>query len=160
MAYNLLIQDISEGGIKLSDLITRIATTHSYWIKYIWEHPILLMATVFKTSVGHEDARLALECRADMKSRIHHSHTFLKAIVTTWEKFQSKAPSNEEEFSRQVLWDNRYILIRQHPVTWPRWKEANIIHINDLLHDTHPRFLSHLELSQKTGICISFLELV
>lgn len=33
VAYNVRIQDIADGGLKLPDLHTRIRTTHIYWIK-------------------------------------------------------------------------------------------------------------------------------
>lgn len=160
VAYNLLLQDIADGGIKLPDLPTRIATTHLYWIKYIWEQPQSLMALVFRDSVGYSDARRALESRTQVASRIHHNHTFLKAIMTTWQKLQSKEPKTEEEVVRQVIWDNRYILIQREPIFWKKWSEAGINYINDLPHDTLPRFLSRLELTQKSGITTSFLELL
>lgn len=140
MAYNLLLQDIPKGGIKLPDLPTRIATTHLYWIKYIWEQPHSIMASILKELVDYDDARRVLECRADLASRVHHNHTFLNTIMTTWEKLQSKEPAknSEEGVLRQAIWDNKYILIGQRPVRWPQWREAGIFYINDLLHDTLP----------------------
>lgn len=39
VAYKVLIQDIPQGGIKLPDLLTRIQTSHLYWIKFLWDHP-------------------------------------------------------------------------------------------------------------------------
>lgn len=35
VAYNTLIQDISDGGLKLPDLATRLQATHLYWIKFM-----------------------------------------------------------------------------------------------------------------------------
>lgn len=160
VAYNLLLQDIADGGIKLPDLPTRIATTHLYWIKHIWEKPLSIMALVFTESVGHADAQTALEARMEVASRIHHSHTFLRAIMNTWQRLQTKEPNNEEEALHQVLWDNRFILIQRQPAIWKHWREAGIKYINDLLHDTLPRFLSHSELTQKSGVTISFLDLL
>lgn len=48
VAYNVLVQDIQNGGLKLPDLTTRIQTTHIYWIKFIWDHPDSVMASFLK----------------------------------------------------------------------------------------------------------------
>lgn len=59
-----------------------------------------------------------------------------------------------------MLWDNKFITIQQKPISWPQWQESGILFVNDLLHLTLPRFLSHEELSHKFGIRVSFLELL
>lgn len=63
VAYNVLIQDISHGGIKLPDLMTRIKTSHLYWIKYMWEHPDSIMALVIREGMRCDDIHDLLNCK-------------------------------------------------------------------------------------------------
>lgn len=44
VAYDLLIQDIAEGGLKLLDLQARVRTIHFYWIKHICVNPLSLLS--------------------------------------------------------------------------------------------------------------------
>lgn len=160
VAYNLLIQDIGEGGIKFPDITTRIKTSHLYWIKYLWAKPESLMALVIRHLVGYDDVHQLIESNLDQSSKIPSSYPFIKAIMSTWNKLHSTELKKEEEVQEQAIWSNRHILVQREPVRWQRWKNVGICHINDLIHDALPRFLSHTELGEKFGIAISFLELL
>lgn len=96
----------------------------------------------------------------DLSVKLPSDHRFLKAILKTWSKLHSTEPADEEEVQKQPIWNNKYILIQQRPVVWQRWENVGIHYINDLIHDTLLRFLSHLELGAKFGITIAFLELL
>lgn len=63
VSYNLLIQDIVDGGIKLPDLATRIRTIHLYWIKFLWNHPDSIMASVLTKLTGHNNIQDMLRCK-------------------------------------------------------------------------------------------------
>lgn len=45
-------------------------------------------------------------------------------------------------------------------IYWQAWSEAGIHHINDILHDTQLRFLSHEELNAEYNIQSTFLNLL
>lgn len=160
VAYNVLIQDIPEGGIKLPDLMTRVRTSHFYWIKYLWNHPDSIMASVIKEALNCDDIHYLLNCKKDLAHALHPSHTFLKDILQTWATYHIKEPVEEADIQREMLWDNKFIQIQQRPVTWTRWRDAGILYVNHLLHENQPTFLSHTDLGQKYGINISFLEVL
>lgn len=67
---------------------------------------------------------------------------------------------DEGEVQAEFLWDNRYILVQQKPISWTAWRNAGILYVNDLIHEELPRFMSHSELQDKYGIDVSFLELL
>lgn len=69
VAYNVLIQDIEEGGLKLPDLMTRIRTSHLYWIRYLWNNPDSFMAHVAKTSLRCDNIQHLIICKADLPTR-------------------------------------------------------------------------------------------
>lgn len=160
VAYNVLIQDIAEGGLKLPDLTTRIRTSHLYWIKHFWEHPESTMAAIMENILNSGNVQELLECKSHLASRIDPNYSFLREILKTWAKLHVIEPTEEADIQKEMLWNNSYINIQLKPVCWPRWRDAGILRINDLIHDSQPRFLSHTELAQKFGIHISFLELL
>lgn len=160
VAYRVLIQDIPDGGIKLPDLNTRIQSTHLYWIKYLWKHPDSIMASVLKYYLGINDIRSIIMCKTNVAARLPNQCSFLRAIFNTWAKLHIHEPAEEPDVLMETIWNNDFIRIQQHTVTWNRWSQAGIIHINDLLHPEQSRFMSHAELGDAFGIPISFLDLL
>lgn len=84
IAYDLLIQDISEGGLKLPDLETRIRTVHIYWIKYIWFNSDSLIARSLRHSLGLKDNLSLILSKSRFANSLHDRCTFLKCILDTW----------------------------------------------------------------------------
>lgn len=65
VAYNTLVQNIADAGLKLPDLTTRIKITHLYWIKYMWHHPESLMATFLKDILKYDDTHCMIQCKTN-----------------------------------------------------------------------------------------------
>lgn len=160
VAYKVLIQDVSDGGIKLPDLSTRVQTTHLYWIKFLWENPDSLMALMLTHYLQFDDIHSLILCKTNLASRLPSHCKFLRALLATWAHLHIREPMDDVEVLKEMLWHNEYIQIQQRTVLWTHWREAGIVHINDLLHEEHPRFSSHTELAEKYGITVSFLELL
>lgn len=158
VAYNVLIQDIEDGGLKLPDLTTRIRTSHLYWIKHFWDHPDSTMSTILEHALNLGNVHQLLECKMNLAPKIDPNYTFLREILNTWAKLHIMEPTEEADIQGEMIWNNTYINIQLNPACWPRWRDAGILH--DLLHETQPRFLSHTELAHKFGISTSFLELL
>lgn len=71
VAYNVLIQDISQGSIKLPDLMTRVKMSHLYWIKHLWDNPQSVMASVIKEATKCNDNHLFVEIQCKPVSKIY-----------------------------------------------------------------------------------------
>lgn len=99
-------------------------------------------------------------CKTNVATRLPKHCLCLKAIFTTWAKLHIKEPVEESQVLKESLWHNDFIQIQQQTVIWHRWRDAGIMHINDLLPDSAPRFSSHTELTEKYGVSISFLDLL
>lgn len=160
VSYNLLLQNIEDGGIKLPDMATRISVIHLYWIKLLWNDPTSIMASLITALSGHDTIRDLLSCKTNITKAIDKKWTFFSQILTTWEKMHIYEPDSEEDVQRERIWDNTYIQIEGQTISWKRLKQQGIIYINDLLHDTEPRFLSHTEMAEKYNISASFLEIL
>lgn len=88
------------------------------------------------------------------KQGFHH----LFAILSTWESFHNREPLDENAIKEEFLWNNKFITIERKPFWWRTWSNAGINLINDLVHETLPRFLSHSEISVKYHITCTFLQ--
>lgn len=160
VAYNTLIQNIADGGIRLPDLTTRIQTTHLFWVKYLWNNPDSLMAAFLKDTLAYEDIQSMLRAKTNFAARLPRRHCFLSNILSTWAKLHNTVPKDESQIQHELIWDNDHIRVSSSTVRWSTWKDAGILCINDLLHSTLPRFLSHAELGDKFGIAVSFLDIL
>lgn len=160
VSYRVLIQDISDGGMKLPDLQTRIQSIHLHWIRHMWNNPTSVMAQVLQERCAIPDMYFLLSCKTDLSKRIEGNCIFLQQVLATWARFHIHPPSSEEDVQKEQIWENDFVLIGKKPFTWNVWKEAGIRYINDFLHESHARFLSQVELQEKFGIAISFLQLL
>lgn len=162
VSYKVLIQEISDGGLKLPDIQTRIHSIHLYWIKQMWNQPTSdsLLSLVAQEIFCSSDIHYLLLSKTNLADTMEERRLFLKQIFSTWARFHIKPPNTEEEVKKETLWENDFILIEKRPFTWPSWKKAGIVYINDLLHDSQPRFLSHTEIQTKYRVQASFLQLL
>lgn len=160
ISYNLLIQDIEEGGLRLADLETRVKTIHINWVKYMWNNPKSITSLLVSEKMGIDHVSSIILSKSDHTTRLDQRQAFLRQIFTTWGKLHITQPVTESEVQVELLWYNKYIQVGGQTLFWRKWYEAGIRFINDLLHDTEPRFYSLEELNDKFGITASFLDVL
>lgn len=159
IAYNLLIQNTELGGLKLADIETRILTSQITMIKGIWNSPGSLWASTLAAALGTNDIRITLLTRSDLSKQIPTEYSTLKQCLSAWFKHRRLAPTSESEVLEEILWGNSSIMISSKPVFWREWIAADILSINDLMHEHEPRFLSHNELAAQYNVRCTFLDL-
>lgn len=160
IAYNVLIQDICDGGLKLQDLQTRVQTIHLQRLKDIWTCPQSIWSEHVQGSVDIRNHTLLLLSKINLVKHFQPRQIFLKQIFKTWTKYHNLPPTDEDAIKKEVLWYNPSILIDRVPAFWSQWNAVGITTINDLLHPLEPRFLSHEELSQVYGCRATFLQIL
>lgn len=160
IAYNLLIQRIEDGGLKLADLETRVHTIRLGLIKKIWLNPDSSWVKILQTSLLARDIRQVLLFKANLVTSEPTSYHTFAQILGTWERYHRYAPQTEKQVQEEILWNNREITISRKPFSWSQWKDAGIMCINDLLHRDEARFSSHEEISAEFNINCSFLQLL
>lgn len=160
IAYNLMIQQIEDGGLKLADLDTRLDTIHLGLIRQIWNSPTSTWANILAFALQARDIKQVLLFKADLVTCQPTRYKTFMQLLKTWVKYHKYDPNTESEVQEETLWNNRDITISGSSISWPRWKEAGINSINDLLHKEEPRFSSHLEVSSEYNIQCSFLQIL
>ena len=77
-------------------------------------------------------------------------------MLTVWQDLHSKAPSNAEEYTSEILWNNHFIKIDGRPIFCASWHEKGVITIGDLLDDNN-KFLTFKSLLEKYDLRTNFL---
>lgn len=160
IAYNLLVQNVNSGGLRLADLETRIRTAHISLIRASWFNTESIWVLALKTALGQDCLRTLLASKANWAKNLHPHYAMFREILKSWAQAHNFTPDTEEMVQREIIWNNNSILIAQKPVYWHRWSAAGIRTIADLLHTQEARFLFHEELSQRFGIPCSFLNVL
>lgn len=160
VSYNLIIQKIEDGGLRLADLPTRISTSRLSLVRQIWHKPDSIWVTILAQALKTEDLRMALLYKIDLSRRIDPRFKLLSNVLSEWAKVHIRPPENEQEVQHELLWNNSYITINKVALLWQNWDSAGIHRINDLLHHTQPRFLSHEEINTRFGLNSSFIQIL
>lgn len=135
IAYNLLIQNIDLDGLKLADIDTRVSTSQLSIIKGIWNSPDSMSASILAAALGTNDIRVTLLTKSDLSKQIPPQYSTFKQCLQTWYKYHKPSPSSEAEVLEEILWGNDCICIRKVPIFWREWIAADILSINDLMHE-------------------------
>lgn len=160
IAYNVMIQDLDIGGLKVPDLENRVWVIHLNWIKYMWREQTSLLSSVLRQLIAYPDVRYLILCKTNLTTRINPHYQMLSAILNTWSDVHSFNPVTEQDVQQESLWFNDSITVNKLPICWRSWLNAGIITVNDILHPEHPRFLSHEEIAEKFYITVSFLNVL
>lgn len=145
IAYNVMVQEIGRGGLKMPDLWTRVQVIHLNWVKYMWRNQDSLLSSIFTHTVSYPNVQSLLLCKTNFINKVDKRYHMLSQILGTWSELHYFNPSNEQEIQGESLWFNCDITIGKEQICWRSWLNAGITRVNDLLHQDLPRFLSHDE---------------
>lgn len=158
IAYSTLIQPIEDGGLKLADFETRIRASRLMWVRRI-----LLEGDSFLQSYVHYLAGdmglppLILGKPRTLPSQLRSS-LFYSEVFELWRKSHDFVPATEAEVRWEVLWHNKRISVEGSSIRWDAWLSRGIMRVEDILHPSEGRFLSHLEINERYGLNSSFLD--
>lgn len=158
IAYKVMIQELGAGGLKVPDLWTRVQVIHLNWVKYMWRKQDSLKSTLLTDSVPLPTLQSVLLCKTSLAPKIDQRYRMLVNILRTWFEFHSWSPTNETEAQQEPLWYNDSLTINKSVTCWTSCFNAGILTVNDILHPSLPRFLSHDKISAKYNITTSFLQ--
>ena len=155
IAYNVLIQNIKKGGVKLIDFGSKIKALKIGFVKRLldnssgrWKSPA---AYFYQTS----DIKRYFQSNHAMSKEINHK--FYSDIHNFWSELQTIDKPTHIVIQNQILWNNRYITIENVPYEWVSWQTKGIQYINDILNENGD-FLSHTEISEKFSVRCHFLQ--
>ena len=117
LKLNTLIADYSEGGYKDADIETKISALKVTWVKRLLDsnfHSWKIIPTILFSSIGglkiafHSNLKLSRQC----KLIVNKFPEFYQELVHLWSNVSEKEPLTASEIFREVLWNNRRIIIK------------------------------------------------
>lgn len=160
IAYTLLIQPITTGGLKLADLESRIFACHVKWINFLWYNPDSILANICLQATKQHDMRTVILAKTDWSKKMNPVYSFLSQIFHTWAKFHVAEPSTTHSVLNEVIWNNDFLKLEERFQMCSKWKQAGIKTVKDLLHSSESRFLTHEELNLQYGLNSTFIEVL
>ena len=159
IAKKVLQNRIANGGLKLPDIKIKAKAWGLSWLQRAIKNPD-------KTWVKIQDANIndikfidLLKCTHPSNNLMTRLSKFYQNIINNWSKIRSINFENATSVSSQMLWYNKHITINRKPFFWKKWYNKGIILIKDIL-NKEGNFANEIEMKDKYGINISFLELL
>lgn len=137
VAHSTIIQTVKDGGLKVADMLARTQVNHLTWIRRIINNQNSTAASMVEHIFKGGKASIQIATKQQPPTGAASISPFYAEVLKTWALFHIKAPTNEEEVCREVIWNNsftsspRQVLSMQ---TWEKWVSAGIIIVNDLCH--------------------------
>ena len=156
IAYSTLIQGIDTGGLKLVDLQLKTKSFSASWVKRFTNQSRGKWKALPSIFFNSKDLKTYFASNHSPLSKLN-GPTFYKELHNNWSELTKVNPNNIQAVQNQILWNNRYITIKNKPFTWKKWKDAGIIKVRDII-DESGIFLSQEQILDKYGIRINFLE--
>ena len=159
---NIIIQDYSEGGLKMIEIDSYINSLKAKWIKrildeenkglwkeiYIKELKKVGNILIFKSNIKHTDV-----LKLKIKSK------FLSEIVESWTKInftEIEMTSDKNIVSEQIIWNNSYITSNRNLFFYKDWYEKGVLNIKHLYDYRIKSFLSFDDFKNIFNIKNSF----
>lgn len=157
VAYEVIIQPIEVGGLKLGDLRNRVTAQRLKVLQRILDGKIPISRAYIETAIGL-DAHFTLATRTNWSFKFHKSEKFWSQTYDIWSKVRKKKPENTFEMVREILWYNSYITANGETLLSAPWAEAGIRYIKDIMQDD--TFMSHTQISAKYNVDCTFIDVL
>ena len=152
--YDVLIQDIGKGGLKLVDIEAKINSLKVAWVKRLTDTGTGKYKILASHFLGSDDLELFFKGNShkisDMAPKFYHK------ILQAWSDINTIKNPTPEVILNQFLWKNKYFTIENKLFEWTTWKHHGILYVGDIL-DDNANFLSYLEMSEKYNFQCNFL---
>ena len=161
IAYNKLVQEISDGGIKLVDLPTKEASLKMSWVK---KSLIDLKDTLWKRVAKYFiSIKLPEVWSVNIKSndvkKIIKRESMWKDILCHWSTLHYNDPENANDVLIQKLCYNSHIRVNGNVIKQNMLNNVSICQIQDIYNCDENRFSTHHELCRDRGYTGTFLHL-
>ena len=158
IAKNVIIQPISDGGLKFPDFESKVYSLRLSWVKRFLRPPtanwMLIPMFYYKCTDIHMHFRYK-------QHPIEHNciPDFYKQLYNLWSSLHAIQPTTYDMIINEVVWNNKFITINKKPYVFDKWLKAGIVKIADLL-DSEGVFLSHSQIQLKFNINCNFLQVL
>lgn len=154
VAYNVMIQSIENGGLKLVDFECKVKSLKISFIKRLLNNKSGKCRDTAANFLKTSDLNYYFKCNRIPDLRI--GNKFYEETLKYWGELQQIQTPTVEVIHNQVIWENRYITISNKPFLWRNWLQKGIVHVHDIIKG-NGEFLDHNEIKEKYDINCNFL---
>ncbi len=153
IAYDVLVKNIEDGGLKMVDLESKVKSFNINWVKRFtlnkegnWKKAPAYFYQEKDLVFHFECNKPPVKCPVKLYNEIHKHWLELK-----------KVDKEDNTYIRnQIIWKNKCVTINKKPFFWTQWYENGIKRINDIVNE-EGTFFTHEELSLRYNINCNFL---
>lgn len=160
IAYNTIIQSIKDGGLRLTDLQTRIKANLLSWIRRILLSSESSAAEMLRICTKEKDLTCILGAKRQYPTDLHARSPFYAEMLNTWKELHNFPPIGEEEIRREIIWYNALIQSPRNPFTrsrWNKWMDSGIRTNDDICMPDQGRIMGQQEIEEKHDFKTNFL---
>jgi hypothetical protein len=157
IAYDVIIQQIKDGGLKLTDFEEKTKALKVNWITRFTDSSDGRWKAA--PSLFYKCTNLNFYFNCNQESLENIKPIFYLDIHNYWSKLHIIQNPNAAIIKNQTIWLNRYITVNKKPIKWENWIHHGILKINDIL-NINGHFLDHEEIASKYNIKCNFLNIL
>ena len=157
IAYNVMIQNIENGGLKLVDFESKVKSLKVGFIKRLLQNK----DGKWRVTASHffQTNNLNSYFMGNRGPCNIMDHKFYQDTLQYWSELQEVKVPTAEIIYNQTIWDNRYITIQSRPFLWRLWQEKGIKQVCNIIRDDG-EFLDHNEIKEIYDINCNFLNVL
>jgi hypothetical protein len=145
---------ICQGGLSIIDIELYIRSIRLAWLgRYLLDSESLGWRNYFTSILAPYGGPLLLACNFDIKYFPPNFPAYYKAVLKDYFLLPRSAGHiiTSSDVAKQILWNNREILIDKKPFFFRRWVESGVFYVGQLFSE-EGRLFSWLEFSAKFRI--------
>lgn len=158
ISYNTLAQPISNGGLNLMDLETRVKSSLLQWPKRLVLSPASNTSLTLSHLVRSGSINDVFSYNWPKAPDGVKHDPFYTQMFAHWIQIHGTDPLNEKDIRRELVWNNRWITSNGKTLYRPSWQKKGIRRIQDLCNDKEGRLYSHTELTERYQVRCTFLD--
>ena len=158
IAYDRLIRNYHQGGLKLADLESKNTALKAKWIQVNHQEDLLLNQLLQQEiKIDKEYLRI---CNFSVQDIVKITQdTLSRDLLVAWAKVNYHRPSAKSQVLKQVIWYNSHLKSKGEMLFTKSWYKKGIIRVEQLFTNTG-ELLSCKQLQDKYGSCINIIDYV
>lgn len=159
IAYNILIQDRANGGLRLSDVLARQKSLKIQWMTRI-EDNILWQKCFYKSlqvNIGNVVWQCNLTALHVKSIFVADSDVFWIDVLKAWADYNFVFHLDYQQFGEQIIWYNSLFLLDNKPFIFKKAFDNGVLRVKDL-YSSEGHFMEFQQFVSKFGNCIGWYQ--
>ena len=143
-----------QGGLTMVDFSIKCKALKASWIKRFEK------SESCSYMLSQWGGKLLFQCNYDITCLdLSNLPLFYCQVLQAWQSIVQSVPKSKDDISKQIIWNNRFILVGRKSVLYNRWCQAGILKICDVM-SSDGNFLTLGELAQKHEIIFTPVDML